>query len=152
MISEIVRIGLVSEIRLSIPNADDALDYLRLMLNNLIGFMASIPPALAQNVKPEIPVFIRSISNEAEVSIHYSPLMPLIRIRTSRDLINKVSGVNFIGVILDSGGTALRMYKNRDEMSRDREKILLLFRVFMNSDVELQPLPSVSQGQGGAII
>ncbi|WP_054853435.1 hypothetical protein [Vulcanisaeta distributa] len=155
MISEIVRIGLVSEIRLSIPNADDALDYLRLMLNNLIGFMASIPPpALAQNVKPEIPVFIRSISNEAEVSIHYSPpLMPLIRIRTSRDLINKVSGVNFIGVILDSGGTVLRMYRNRDEMSRDREKILLLFRVFMNSDVELQPLPSVSQGgQGGAII
>ncbi len=44
MISEIVRVGLVSEIRLSIPNADDALDYLRLMLNNLIGLMASIPP------------------------------------------------------------------------------------------------------------
>ncbi|ADN50338.1 hypothetical protein [Vulcanisaeta distributa] len=152
MISEIVRVGLVSEIRLSIPNADDALDYLRLMLNNLIGLMASIPPALAQSVKPEIPIFVKSADGEAEISIHYSPLMPLIRIRTSKDLINKVSGVNFIGVVLDSGGTILKMYKGKDEMSRDREKILLVFRVFMNSDVELQPLPSVPRGQGGVII
>ena len=152
MISEIVRVGLVSEIRLTIPNADDALDYLRLMLNNLIGLMASIPPALAQSVKPEIPIFVKSVDGEAEISIHYSPLMPLIRIRTSKDLINRVSGVNFIGVVLDSGGTVLKMYKGKDEMGRDREKILLVFRVFMNSDIELQPLPSVSKGQGGVII
>ncbi|ADY01997.1 hypothetical protein VMUT_1796 [Vulcanisaeta moutnovskia 768-28] len=144
--------GLVSEIKLSIPSADDALDYLRLMLNNLIGLMASIPPALAQSVKPEIPIFIKSVGNEAELSIHYSPLMPLIRIRTSKDLINKVSGISFIGVVLDSGGTILRMYRGKDEMGKDREKILLIFRVFMNSDVELQPLPSMPQGQGGAII
>ncbi|KUO80857.1 MAG: hypothetical protein RXN89_02465 [Vulcanisaeta sp.] len=152
MLSEIIRFGLVSEIRLSIPNVDDALDYLRLMLNNLIGLMASIPPALAQSVKPEIPVFIRVVGNDAELSIHYSPLMPLIRVRTSKDLVNKVSGISFIGVVLDSGGTVLKMYKNRDEMGRDREKLLLVFRVFMNSDIELQPLPSVSRGQGGVII
>ncbi|KUO82525.1 MAG: hypothetical protein AT714_04120 [Vulcanisaeta sp. OSP_8] len=152
MLSEIIRFGLVSEIRLSIPNVDDALDYLRLMLNNLIGLMASIPPALAQSVKPEIPVFIRVVGNDAELSIHYSPLMPLIRVRTSKDLVNKVSGISFIGVVLDSGGTILKMYKNRDEMGRDREKLLLVFRVFMNSDIELQPLPSVSRGQGGVII
>jgi len=152
MLSEIIRFGLVSEIRLSIPNVDDALDYLRLMLNNLIGLMASIPPALAQSVKPEIPVFIRVMGNDAELSIHYSPLMPLIRVRTSKDLVNKVSGISFIGVVLDSGGTVLKMYKNRDEMGRDREKLLLVFRVFMNSDIELQPLPSVSRGQGGVII
>ncbi|PLC68956.1 hypothetical protein B7L70_00855 [Vulcanisaeta sp. EB80] len=152
MLSEIIRFGLVSEIRLSIPNVDDALDYLRLMLNNLIGLMASIPPALAQSVKPEIPVFIRVVGNDAELSIHYSPLMPLIRVRTSKDLVNKMSGISFIGVVLDSGGTVLKMYKNRDEMGRDREKLLLVFRVFMNSDIELQPLPSVSRGQGGVII
>jgi hypothetical protein len=152
MLSEIIRFGLVSEIRLSIPNVDDALDYLRLMLNNLIGLMASIPPALAQSVKPEIPVFIRVVGNDAELSIHYSPLMPLIRVRTSKDLVNKVSGISFIGVVLDSGGTILKMYKNRDEMGRDREKLLLVFRVFMNSDIELQPLPSVPKGQGGVII
>lgn len=152
MLSEIIRFGLVSEIRLSIPNVDDALDYLRLMLNNLIGLMASIPPALAQSVKPEIPVFIRVVGNDAELSIHYSPLMPLIRVRTSKDLVNKVSGISFIGVVLDSGGTVLKMYKNRDEMGRDREKLLLVFRVFMNSDIELQPLLSVSRGQGGVII
>jgi len=152
MLSEIIRFGLVSEIRLSIPNVDDALDYLRLMLNNLIGLMASIPPALAQSVKPEIPVFIRVVGNDAELSIHYSPLMPLIRVRTSKDLVNKVSGISFIGVVLDSGGTVLKMYKNRDEMGRDREKLLLVFRVFMNSDIELQPLPSVPKGQGGVII
>jgi len=152
MISEIIRLGLVSEIRLSIPNADDALDYLRLMLNNLIGLMASLPPALAQSVKPEIPLFIRVVGNEAELSIHYSPLMPLIRVRTSRDLVNKLSGVNFIGVALDSGGTVLKMYRSREEMGRDREKLLFVFRVFMNSDIELQPLPSVSRGQGGMII
>ena len=152
MISEIVRVGLVSEIRLTIPNADDALDYLRLMLNNLIGLMASIPPALAQSVKPEIPIFVKMADGEAEISIHYSPLMPLIRIRTAKDLINKISGINFIGVVLDSGGTVLKMYKGKDEMGRDREKILLVFRVFMNSDIELQPLPSVSKGQGGVII
>jgi hypothetical protein len=152
MLSEIIRFGLVSEIRLSIPNVDDALDYLRLMLNNLIGLMASIPPALAQSVKPEIPVFIRVVGNDAELSIHYSPLMPLIRVRTSKDLVNKVSGISFIGVVLDSGGTILKMYKNRDEMGRDREKLLLVFRVFMNSDIELQPLPSVPRGQGGVII
>jgi len=152
MLSEIIRFGLVSEIRLSIPNVDDALDYLRLMLNNLIGLMASIPPALAQSVKPEIPVFIRVVGNDAELSIHYSPLMPLIRVRTSKDLVSKVSGISFIGVVLDSGGTVLKMYKNRDEMGRDREKLLLVFRVFMNSDIELQPLPSVSRGQGGVII
>jgi hypothetical protein len=152
MLSEIIRFGLVSEIRLSIPNVDDALDYLRLMLNNLIGLMASIPPALAQSVKPEIPVFIRVVGNDAELSIHYSPLMPLIRVRTSKDLVNKVSGISFIGVVLDSGGTVLKMYKNKDEMGRDREKLLLVFRVFMNSDIELQPLPSVSRGQGGVII
>ncbi|GAB6947361.1 hypothetical protein JCM16161A_14910 [Vulcanisaeta sp. JCM 16161] len=152
MISEIVRVGLVSEIRLTIPSADDALDYLRLMLNNLIGLMASIPPALAQSVKPEIPIFVKSVNGEAEISIHYSPLMPLIRIRTSKDLISKVSGINFIGVVLDSGGTVLKMYRGKDEMSRDREKILLVFRVFMNSDIELQPLPSVPRGQGSVII
>ncbi|GAB6943691.1 hypothetical protein [Vulcanisaeta sp. JCM 14467] len=152
MISEIVRVGLVSEIRLAIPNADDALDYLRLMLNNLIGLMASIPPALAQSVKPEIPIFVKMADGEAEISIHYSPLMPLIRIRTAKDLINKISGINFIGIVLDSGGTVLKMYKGKDEMGRDREKILLVFRVFMNSDIELQPLPSAPKGQGGVII
>ncbi len=152
MISEIVRFGLVSEIRLAIPNADDALDYLRLMLNILIGLMASIPPALAQSVKPEVPVFVKSVNGGTEISIHYSPLMPLIRIRTSKDLINKISGINFIGVVLDSGGTVLKMYRNRDEINRDREKVLFIFRVFMNSDVELQPLPSVSRGQGSVII
>ncbi|MGC8543715.1 MAG: hypothetical protein ACP5NQ_07205 [Vulcanisaeta sp.] len=152
MLSEIIRVGLVSEIRLTIPNADDALDYLRLMLNNLIGLMASIPPALAQSVKPEVPIFLKSTGSEAEISIHYSPLMPLIRIRTSKDLMNKVSGINFIGVVLDSGGTILKMYRSKEEMSKDKEKLLLLFRVFMNSDVELQPLPSVPKGQGGVII
>ncbi|WP_243670673.1 hypothetical protein [Vulcanisaeta sp. JCM 16161] len=114
--------------------------------------MASIPPALAQSVKPEIPIFVKSVNGEAEISIHYSPLMPLIRIRTSKDLISKVSGINFIGVVLDSGGTVLKMYRGKDEMSRDREKILLVFRVFMNSDIELQPLPSVPRGQGSVII
>ncbi|BDR92004.1 hypothetical protein [Vulcanisaeta souniana] len=152
MISEITRLGLVSEIRLSIPNADDALDYLRLMLNNLIGLMASIPPALAQSIKPEIPIFVKSMDGETEISIHYSPLMPLIRIRTSRELMNKINGINFIGVVLDLGGTVLRMYRAKEEMNKDREKLLLLFRVFMNSDIELLPLPSVSRGQGNVII
>ncbi|MFB6470379.1 MAG: hypothetical protein TU36_003985 [Vulcanisaeta sp. AZ3] len=152
MLSEIIRLGLVSEIKLSIPNADDALDYLRLMLNNLIGLMASIPPAIAQSVKPEVPIFLRAIDGEAEITIHYSPLMPLIRIRTSKELLSKVSGINFIGVILDSGGTALKMYRGRDEMNKDKEKLLFVFRLFMNSDIELQPLPSVSKGQGGVII
>ncbi len=78
MISEIVRLGLVSEIRLTIPNADDALDYLRLMLNNLIGLMASIPPpALAQSVKPEIPIFVSP--QMARLKYQYITHPPLCR-------------------------------------------------------------------------
>lgn len=93
------------------------------------------------------------MDGETEISIHYSPLMPLIRIRTSRELMNKINGINFIGgVVLDLGGTVLRMYRAKEEMNKDREKLLLLFRVFMNSDIELLPLPSVSRGGQGNVI
>ncbi|WP_069806744.1 hypothetical protein [Vulcanisaeta thermophila] len=152
MLSEIIRFGLVAEIKITIPSADDALDYLRIMLNNLIGLMASIPPALARDVKPEVPVFVRPFDNNAEMAIQYSPIMPLIRITTSKDLLSKVSGINFIGVIIDAGGTAIRMYRSREEMGRDRDKLLVVFRLFMNSDVELLPMPSARGGQGGVII
>ncbi|WP_243679543.1 hypothetical protein [Vulcanisaeta souniana] len=66
---------------------------------------------------------------------------------------NKINGINFIGgVVLDLGGTVLRMYRAKEEMNKDREKLLLLFRVFMNSDIELLPLPSVSRGGQGNVI
>lgn len=152
MLSEIIRFGLVTEIKLTIPSADDALDYLRIMLNNLIGLMASIPPALARDVKPEVPVFVKTYGNNAEMAIQYSPIMPLIRITTSKDLVGKIAGINFIGVVLDAGGTSLKMYKTKEEMGRDRDKLLIVFRLFMNSDIELLPIPSARGGQGGVII
>jgi len=138
MLSEVVRTVMMLEMRISIPDPNDALDYLRLLVYQFMGVIASIPPVLARDIRLEVPVFVRGLDGEVEMSIQSMPISPLLRIRTSREILERISGVNYVGVTLDSGGTSLKMYRGRDEAMRDRERLLILYRIFLNSGVEIQ--------------
>ena len=152
MLSELVRLGLLSEVKIYIPNPSDAYDYLRMLLFQFINTLASIPPPLSRELRPEIPVFIRLLDSEVELAVQPSLNYPLLKIRTSRDFLKLIDGTSYIGVVLESTGTNLKMYRSRDEMVKDRERLLVVFRIFMNSGIEIHALPSIGRVEHGPII
>ncbi len=138
MIADLLRLYLPQEVKISIPNPDDALDYLRVFVSYIFGILVSLPPAIVQNIKFELPVFIRQLNGEVELVIQYSHIMPIIRIRTNREILAKIGEYNYAGVLAETSiGTSLKLYKSKEEIIRDRERLLVLYRLFKNTHIEL---------------
>ena len=137
------------EIRIMLRSIDQVLQYLKILTFFTINVLLSLPPTLAKDVRVEFPIFLRPLDREVELIIQLGFQSPLIRIRTDLNVVKQIEDVELIGILFDGSELKVKTYKSKNEIAKDKDKLVLLYRIFRNADVEVTILPGTSTVKHG---